>query len=114
MELKEIRRDIRQLEDGPVNPSTVEKLALYYAVEKELTQRDGDSQPIRYSAQPIMQPVYSMAAEKPRYTRRSEFLALASEKEPEAVVEVFDRLMDTFKTTNPKIYEEYMEFVRRL
>lgn len=117
MNLKEIRKDIAELEIGPVTPKTVETLRSYYALEQEMMQRE-NAQPAQYipvtayssANAPIMQaPVTAQIS-----TPKSDFLIAIDGKSANAVLSVMDNLMDTLKATYPRAYNRVLREIREL
>lgn len=95
LNMEEIEAEIKMLEAGKMNYSTLEKLSVLYSVRSQQDQKETDPMP-RYSA----------AAEP-----KSEFERIARNADPEVLISVMDEHMETLKAIYPR---EYDSIIRKL
>lgn len=113
--LREVENAIAELEDvrNP-NASTCAKLANLYIVREHLGGESPAYTPVAYSqaSAPVMSaPAVSAKLE---VSGNSDFLKAATSKEPGAVWDIIDDLMDTLQASYPKAYETVMRRIESL
>ena len=97
LDRKEIDIEIARLEYGESSYPAYAKLANLYTIRVPIAYDRG----------------HSTSPDPPRWGE-SDFLCEVKNRDPDAVWEIIDDLMDTLHTVNPRVYEGVMRKIRYL
>lgn len=107
LDRREIDIEIARLEYGESSYPAYAKLANLYTIRDRMDRREEKAEPVAYDA------AHSAAPAPPRWGE-SDFLREVEDRDPDAVWEIIDDLMDTLHTVNPRVYEGVMRKMRAL
>lgn len=105
LDAREIDSEIAKWEALESSYPNYAKLADLYVIRREMQKQDSPES--AYSME------HSFSGPQPlKSYGDSEFLQAVAGKDPAAVWEIMDDLMDTLQTVNPRVYNRVMERVR--
>ena len=105
LDRKEIDIEIARLEYGESSYPAYAKLANLYTIRDCMDREEGKAVPIAYDGG------HSTSPDPPRWGE-SDFLCEVKNRDPDAVWEIIDDIMDTLHTVNPRVYEGVMRKIR--